>query len=105
MIPAQERIRPDRGPRPPEQLEGAEDAAILGRKALKAVAAQHEDLGRSRSMDEALCLARVIETLSSDGRRRSAQEAMEIAEYVEPLVERLAELVVEINSSVPTVLA
>ena len=81
--------RPSRSPRPREFLSQAEDIAVRIRKLLRARKSAAEDPERLGKQDDAIRLAVLVEQIARKGQARPAAKAIEIAEYIERLLDML----------------
>jgi len=75
--------------KPSEFFRAVEDSAIRIRKLLRSERARRRVSGTSGSMDDAVALATLIETLARHGRTLVAAEAMDLAERLEPMFDHL----------------
>ena len=74
---------------PSEILRSAESSAVRIRKLVGAVRARREAAGSSGAMDDAQRLAELIERLAAYGQKVRAADAIQIADYVERLLDML----------------
>lgn len=91
--------RPDHEPKPRDSLRAAEDAARTIRKLLRSSKCVFARSGLSRSLDDAVGRADLIEHLARYGQGCSAAEASDLAYRLEPLVRELADEVLELLAS------
>lgn len=80
-------VRPDTPWQPRKTLRAAEDYALRCRKALeRMVSRKTRASGRT---DDAVAIALLIELLAHYGQKATAADAIEIAEYVDQLIDLL----------------
>ena len=95
--------RLDHVPRPRDSLRAAENAAMRFRRCLRHLHAGLRDSGWSKSLDDAVRWAELIEELARYGQRCPAAEANELVDRLEPLVQELADRVFGLLASIVSV--